>query len=175
MRSKISKGGSIDTLIKVLEMAQRQYGNCIRVNGSPLFKKIILQIVIQNNLPITFTDPDMEAQRTKLKQETNNEHAKRNRYGNGRRTFGNDEATRTGGRRKWGKTRTKPNPYHTSCGAPAENQNGLRDLSQLDVVQLTRGSKVLLSDHAHDQLERQKLKPDNHVRRNIFRVRRKLS
>lgn len=162
---KISKGGSIETLIKALEMAQRQYGNCIRVNGSPLFKKIILQIVIQHNIPITFADPDIEAQRTKLKQETNNEHAKRNRYGNGRRTSGNDEATRTGGRRQWGKTRTKPNPYRTSCGTPAENQNGLRDLPQLDVVQLAARGEVLLQDNAPDKLERKRVKSDNHVRR----------
>lgn len=172
---KISKGGSIDTLKNALEMARRQYGNCIRVNGSPLFKKIILQIVIQNNLPITFADPDMEAQRTKLKQESNNEPTRRNRYGHGRRTAENDEAARTRSRKTRGKTRKKPNPHGTGRGTPAENQNSLRDLSQLDVVQFTRGSEVLLSDHAHDQLERQRLKPDNHVRRNIFRVRRKLS
>ena len=53
---KISKGGSIGALKKALEMARQQYGNCIRVNGSPLFKKIILQIVVQNNMPITFVD-----------------------------------------------------------------------------------------------------------------------
>lgn len=172
---KISKGGSIDTLIKALEIAQRQYGNCIRVNGSPLFRKIILQIVIKHNIAITFADPDIEAQRIKLKQETKNEYTRRNRYGNGRRTSENDEATGTGNRRKWGKTRTKPNPYRAKRGTPAKNQNSLRNLSQLDVVQFTRGSEVLLSNHAHDQLERKGLKPDNHVRRNIFRVRRKLS
>ncbi|KTD04008.1 TraI protein [Legionella geestiana] len=172
---KISKGGSIDTLIKALEMAQQRYGNCIRVNGSPLFKKIILQIVIQHNLPITFVDPDIETQRTKLKQEANYEHARRNRYGHGRGVVGNDGVAKPGERGKQGKTGTKPNPHRTQSGTPAENQNSLRDLSQLDVVQFSRGSEVLLSDHAHDKLERQRLKPDYHVRRNIFRVRRKLS
>lgn len=145
-------------------MAQQQYGNCIRVNSSPLFKKIILQIVIQHNISITFVDPDMEAQRTKLKQETNYEHARRNRYGHGRGVAGDDGVVKPRERRKQGKTRTKPNPCRTRHGTPAENQNSLQDLPQLDVVQFTRGSEVLLSDHAHDQLERQRLKPDNHVR-----------
>jgi hypothetical protein len=170
---KISKGGSIDTLIKALEMAQRQYGNCIWVNGSPLFKKIILQIVIQHNIPITFADPDIEAQRTKLKQETNNEHARRNRDGNGRRTSGNDEATRTGIQRTWGKTRAKPNPYRARRGTPAENQNGMRDLSQLDVVQFATRGEVLLQDNAPDKLERKRVKLDNHVRRKVFGIKQK--
>ena len=63
---KISKGGTTATLKKALEMAKQQYGNCIRVNGTPLFKKVILQIVFQNNMQITFADPDMEDQRKKL-------------------------------------------------------------------------------------------------------------
>ena len=165
---RLSKGSSINTLINALKMARRQYGNCIRANGSPLFKKIILQLVIQNNIPITFADPDMEAQRTKLKKETNYEHAKRNRYGHGGRTSGNDKAIGTRSRSKWTKTGTKPNPYLTGRGTPAENQNGLRDVSKLDVVQLTGRSQVLLPNHAHDQLERQRFQSDHHVRRKIF-------
>ncbi|RUR13481.1 MULTISPECIES: TraI/MobA(P) family conjugative relaxase [Legionella] len=161
---KISRGAFIDSLKKALEMAQRQYGNCIRVNGSPLFKKIILQIVIQHNLPITFADPDVEAQRIKLKQGTDNEHPRRNRYGHGRRIAANDETVGARGRKKRGKTRTKPNSHRARRSSPAENQNGMRDLSQLDVVQFAERGEVLLQDHAHDQLERERLKPDNHVR-----------
>ncbi|MFO3210860.1 TraI/MobA(P) family conjugative relaxase [Legionella pneumophila serogroup 2] len=160
---KVSKGGSVETLIKALKMAQQQYGNCIHVNGSPLFKKIILQIVIQHNLPITFADPDMEAQQTKLKQETYNEPSRRSRHGHGRRTAENDEAARTRVRRTSGKTRTKPNPHRTGRSSPAENQNSLRNLPQLDVVQLTSRGEVLLQSNASDKLERKRIKFDNHV------------
>lgn len=59
----ISKGGSISALKRALEMASQRYGDCICVNGSPLFKKIILQIVIQYQMPITFADLDLENQR----------------------------------------------------------------------------------------------------------------
>ncbi|HAT3986297.1 TPA: relaxase/mobilization nuclease domain-containing protein [Legionella pneumophila] len=160
---KISKGASIDSLIKALNMARRQYGNCLRVNGSPLFKKIILQIVIQNNLPITFADPDIEAQRIKLKQETNNEHPRRNQSSHGRRTASNDETVGARGRRKRGKTRSKPNPHRARRSAPAENQNGMRDLSQLDVVQFAERGEVLLQDNASDKLERKRGKSHNHL------------
>ncbi|HBP6867974.1 TPA: relaxase/mobilization nuclease domain-containing protein [Legionella pneumophila] len=160
---KVSKGGSFETLIKALKMAQQQYGNCIHVNGSPLFKKIILQIVIQHNLPITFADPDMEAQQTKLKQETYNEPTRRSRRGHGKRTAENDEAARTRVRRTSSKTRTKPNPHRTGRSSPAENQNSLRNLSQLDVVQFASRGEVLLQSNASDKLERKRIKFDNHV------------
>ncbi|HAU0949077.1 TPA: TraI/MobA(P) family conjugative relaxase [Legionella pneumophila] len=160
----ISKGGSIDTLKKALELAQQHYGNCIRVNGSALFKKIILHIVIQNNISITFADSDMEAQRVKLKQEYKNEPTKRQRYGTGTRAVRHDEAVAATAGRIRGASTAKPNAERTRRGSPTENQNSLRDVSQLDVVQFTRGSEVLLPDHAHDKLERQGLKSDNHVR-----------
>ncbi len=160
----ISKGGSIEALKKALEMARQQYGDCIRIHGTALFKKIILQLVIKNDIPITFADPDMEDQRIKLKQESNDEPTRRQRHGNGTRASGRYEAVRAASRRSRTPSATKPNPCRFRQGSPAENQNSLRDVSQLDVVQFTRGSEVLLPDHAHDQLERQGLKPDNHVR-----------
>lgn len=58
-------------------------------------------------------------------------------------------------------------------GPPTEGQNSLRDLSQLDMVQFTGRSKMLLQDNAHDQLERQRLQSDNHVRRKAFRIKKK--
>ena len=66
-------------------MAKQQYGNCIQVNGSPLFKKIILQIVVQNNVSIIFADPDMENQRQKmnLEQEKQHEQSRRFRFNDG--------------------------------------------------------------------------------------------
>ncbi len=168
----ISKGGSIEALKKALEMARQQYGDCIRIHGTALFKKIILQLVIKNDIPITFADPDMEAQRIKLKQENNDELTRRHRYGNGAGASGRNEAIRTTGRRSRKPSAAKPNPCRIRNSSPAENQNGLRDVSQLDVVQFTRRSEVLLPDYAHAQLERQGLKPDNHVRWSTIGLRR---
>ncbi|WP_131794019.1 TraI/MobA(P) family conjugative relaxase [Fluoribacter gormanii] len=164
----ISKGGSIPSLKRTLEMARQRYGDCICVNGSPLFKKIILQIVIQYQMPITFADLNLENQRQKLnlEQEKSHEQSRSNRQNHRRRTSGSHESagTTTGNRRG----STKSNTFSIRQGSPAKDQNSLRNLSQCGLVQLTGGGQVLLQDNAHDQLERQRFKPDNHVRRKVF-------
>lgn len=169
----ISKGGSIPALKRALEMARQRYGDCICVNGSPLFKKIILQIVIQYQMPITFADLDLENQRQKLnfEQEKSHEQSISNRQNHRRRTPGSHVAsgTTTGNRRG----STKPNSFGIRQGSPAKDHNSLRNLSQCDLVQLTGGGQVLLQDNAHDQLERQRLQPDNDVRRKIFGIKKK--
>lgn len=166
----ISKGGSIASLTKALEIAQQRYGNCIRVNGSALFKEIILHIVIQTKLPITFAESAMEGHRQKLisNKETRSGQKRNNRPGSGRGASGSYEAT--GGRTKNGRSNIKPDAFSFKRNPAAESQNSLRKLSQLDVVQFTSGSKVLLQNHAPDKLERQGFKSDNHVRWKTFRL-----
>jgi hypothetical protein len=170
----ISKGGSIPALKKALEMARQRYGDSICVNGSPLFKKIILQIVIKYQIPITFADLDLENQRQKLnvEQEKSHEQSRSNGQNHRGRTPGGFEASRTttGNR---GSSRTKPNAFSIKQGSPAKDHNGLRNLSKCDLVQLTGGGQMLLQDHAHDQLEWQKLQPDNDVRRKVFGIKQK--
>ncbi|WP_412757893.1 TraI/MobA(P) family conjugative relaxase [Legionella bozemanae] len=170
----ISKGGSIPALKRALEMARQRYGDCICVNGSPQFKKIILQIVIQYQMPITFADLDLENQRQKLSFEEENSHeqSRSNRQNHRRRTSSSHEVvgTANGNGRS---ARKKPNSFSIRQGSPAKNHNSLRNLSQCNLVQLTGGGQVLLQDNAHDQLERQGFKPDNHVRRKISRLEKK--
>ncbi|NCT57282.1 MAG: relaxase/mobilization nuclease domain-containing protein [Legionella sp.] len=163
---QISKGGSVAALKKALEMAQQHYGDCIQVSGSSLLKKIILQITVKHNIPITFADSEMETQRKQLMSQQETEHEQSRRYGfnDGRRTSRSHEVTGASARSG---NRTKPNAFSIRPGPPAEGQNSLRDLSQLDVVQLTGRGQVLLQDNAHDQLERQRYQPDNHVRREV--------
>lgn len=170
----ISKGGSIPALKQALEMARLRYGDCIRVNGSPVFKKIILLIATQYQMPITFADLDMEKQRHKLnfEQEKHHEQSRSNRQYPRRRTSRNHEAARTATEngQSW---RTKPNPCSLRQGSPAKDHNSLRDLSKCALVQLSGRGQVLLQDHAHDQLERKGFKSDNHVRRKIFGIKQK--
>ncbi|HAW6249042.1 TPA: relaxase/mobilization nuclease domain-containing protein [Legionella pneumophila] len=169
---KISKGGSIATLKKAIEMAQQSYGNCVQVNGSPLFKKIIIQLTVQNNIPITFSDPEMESQRQKITSqlEKQYEQSRRSESNDRRRTARSDEVAGTGKNQRGTNSRTKPNAISIRQGPPTEGQNSLRNLSQLDMVQFTGRGKVLLPTNAHDQLERQRLQPDNNVRRSKYRL-----
>ena len=164
----ISNGGSIPALKRALELAMQRYGDCIYVNGSPLFKKIILQIVIQHQMPITFADLDLENQRQKLnfEQEKSHEQSRSNGQNHRRRTPGSHEAARTATGNRRGST--KPNSFSIRQGSPAKGHNSLRNLSKCALVQLTGGGQVLLQDNAHDQLERQRLQSDNHVRRKIL-------
>ncbi|WP_298623908.1 TraI/MobA(P) family conjugative relaxase, partial [uncultured Legionella sp.] len=167
----ISKGGSISALKRALEMARQRYGDCICVNGSPLFKKIILQIVIQYQMPITFADLDLENQRQKLnfEQEKSHEQSRSNWQYHRRRTPRSHEVTGT----TTGIRIPKPDSFSLRQGSPAKDHNGLRSLSQCDLVQLTRRGQVLLQVDAHDHLERQGFKLDNHVRRKTSRLKKK--
>ena len=171
---KISKGGSIAILKKAIEMAQQRYGSHIQVNGSPLFKKIIIQLTVQNNIPITFADPEMESQRQKINSQQEKHHEQSRRYGfnDGRRTTRSNEVAGTA-HGEGNPSRTKTNTNSTRQGPPAQGQNSLRNLSQLDVVQFTRGSEVLLPGNAHDKLERQGLQLNNDVRWKLFRINKK--
>ncbi|MFO8748640.1 TraI/MobA(P) family conjugative relaxase [Legionella pneumophila serogroup 1] len=164
----ISKGGSISALKRALEMSRQRYGDCICVNGSPLFKKIILQIVIQYQMPLTFADFDLENQRQKLnlEKEKSHEQSRSNWQYHRRGTPRSHEAIGT----TIGNRSTKPNAFSIRQGSPAKDHNSLRNLSQCDLVQLAGRGQVLLQDNAYDQLERQGLQPDNHVRRKIFGI-----
>ncbi|HAT9718736.1 TPA: relaxase/mobilization nuclease domain-containing protein [Legionella pneumophila subsp. pneumophila] len=169
----ISKGGSIPALKRALEMARQRYGDCICVNGSPLFKKIILQIVIQYQMPITFADLDLENQRQKLnfEQEKSHDQSRANRQSHRGRASGGHEAAGTATGKRRGST--KPNSFRIRQGSPAKDHDSLRNLSKCDLVQLTGGGQVLLPDNAHDHLERKGFKLDNHVRRKISRLEKK--
>ncbi|WP_115711014.1 TraI/MobA(P) family conjugative relaxase [Legionella sainthelensi] len=170
----ISKGGSISALKRALEMSRQRYGDCICVNGSPLFKKIILQIVIQYQMPITFADLDLENQRQKLnfEQEKSYEQSRSNGQKHRRRTPGSHETIGAANENR--KSRgTKSNSFSIRQGSPAKDHNSLRNLSQCHLVQFTGGGQVLLPNNAYDHLERQKLKSDNDVRWKFFGVKRK--
>ncbi|KTC72314.1 TraI protein [Legionella birminghamensis] len=169
----ISKGGSISALKRALEMASQRYGDCICVNGSPLFKKIILQIVIQYQMPITFADLDLENQRQKLnfEQEKSHDQSRANRQiHRGRASGGYEAAGAATGKRRGS---TKPNSFSIRQGSPAKDHDSLRNLSKCDLVQLTGGGQMLLPDNAHDHVEREGFKPNHHVRRKISRLEKK--
>ncbi|HAU0911823.1 TPA: relaxase/mobilization nuclease domain-containing protein [Legionella pneumophila] len=169
----ISKGGSIPALKRALEMARKRYGDCICVNGSPLFKKIILQIVIQYQMPITFADLDLENQRQKLnfEKEKSHDQSRANRQSYRGRTSGSHEAAGAAIGKRRGST--KPNSFSIRQGSPAKDHDSLRNLSKCDLVQLTGGGQVLLPDNAHDHVEREGFKPNHHVRRKISRLEKK--
>ncbi|MCW8452569.1 TraI/MobA(P) family conjugative relaxase [Legionella quinlivanii] len=177
----ISKGASPEGLKEALLLAKKRFGNCIAVNGSALFKQAILMVAVRYELDIKFDDYGLELQRQHLLSIAGDRNEQSRRAGliHGRATGRSNEivATTPGSKRHRIKpvyslpattrTRTKSNVGRTGQCPPPENNNRLRVLSELPVVQLTGGSKMLLQTHVHDQLERKRTQPDNSLRRPI--------
>jgi hypothetical protein len=65
----------------------------------------------------------------------------------------------------------KPNVGRIGQLPPPESKNRLRNLSQLGVVQLSSGSKVLLPSDVPSHVEHQRTEPDNGMRRDVSRSR----
>lgn len=172
----ISRGISQDDLKKVILMAKKQYGSCINVNGNEVFKKTVVRVAVRNNLDITFSNKKLEKMRQKLTKEKEqlNEHTRRN-DGNGQRAGCGDATSERRSRdrggffkRLFGRGTCKPHPNRFRGSKAPENTDSLRNLSKLNVVEFPRRSEVLLSDNAHDKLQRDGSKPDHKMRRGIF-------
>ena len=62
----VSKHAVDDSLIDVLQMAVRKYGNHLSVNGSDEFKSTVVQAAVQNRIRVTFDDQELERHRNQL-------------------------------------------------------------------------------------------------------------
>ena len=164
----ISRGFSIQGLKTALLMAQKKFGSTIKVNGSEAFKQAIVQIAASFKIPIQFEDKDLEQQRQQLsnnltQQEYQNEKSRNissPTIGKGPRATGtgNRLGRRNAGRNPATTKQQKPNPGSIGSNPPPESKNRLRNLSELRVVQLSRGREVLLQGYVHGKLERERAK-----------------
>lgn len=154
----ISQGISAEGLKSAILKAREKFGSRLRITGTDAFREAILQTAAHFHLPITFEDATLEARRKQLISQSNhqeNPHARtrRNHQNAGTRIL------RKPARSQFQRHPRHPgilesNPFCIGHLPPTQSQNRLRILSELHVVQLTRGSKMLLPDHAHHQLER---------------------
>ncbi|QBS11522.1 conjugal transfer protein TraI [Legionella geestiana] len=158
----ISRIVSAEGLKAALTLAREKFGSRIHITGSDAFKEAILQTAVYYQLPITFADSALEQRRKQLFTPANQPeklHA---------RTRRSPQNTGTGSTQKRNNHRNprhfrspghhESNPFLIEYLSPTENENRVRNLSELHVVQLARGDKVLLPDHAHHQLERARSK-----------------
>lgn len=123
-------------------------------------------------MPITFADFDLESQRQRLnfEWEKHDEQSRYDQQNHRRRASGNYEVI--GAAARDGRGNKKPNTFSIRQGPPAKDQNSLRNLSICSLVQLTRGSQMLLQDNAHAKLEQQRCQSDNYVRRKLIGLKR---
>lgn len=174
----ISRGITLDSLKDVILMAREKYGRCITVNGSDVFKKTVARIAVRNKIDVTFSDKKLEKFRQELtnEQEKLNDHSRQHDARERNRAGCSHEAVRyrtnnggnTNRRNRVGRGGAQPHPNRFRTGAPTEGQNSVRNVSELNVVQFPGGCEMLLSDNAHDKLEREGTKPNNKVRRRLF-------
>ena len=187
---QVSRETTPESLQAALRLAMERYGERITVNGNPEFKAQMVKAAVALQLPITFVNPGLERRRQELikKEQQSNERTERhnntndrgrtNRRGPGSygtsfanqhlvrpRTDDNSSIMRLSG--KLG----KPNISRLGSGPPPQNRNRLRTLSQLGLVHLANGSKMLLPGDVSHNMEQQGAKPDQPLRRAIFGAR----
>ena len=176
----ISKGLSQEALKEFLLLARKQYGNRLNISGSVLFKKTVARIAVRNHIDVIFSDNTLEKFRQQLIYEqeykngregnSNNDARQRDRGGNATFKRRSAQQQRRQPERR-GRT-TKPHPSRIRKSKTTQGENSLRKLSQLHVVKFPRRCEVLLSDNAHDKLERERAKPDHKMRRGVFRIKK---
>lgn len=155
----ISRGASAEGLKTALLKTCEKFGSCIRITGSDAFNEAILQTAAHFHLPLTFEDKTLEQRRKILTSQYNsseNPHARTRRSAQNAGTGIQQKRIRGRNRSPIRNPSIRSNPFRIGHLPPTENQNRLRNLSELDVVQLARGGQVLLQGHAHHQLERQR-------------------
>jgi hypothetical protein len=192
----VSRGANQDGLQAALRMAMARFGERITVNGTSEFKAQIVQAAVAAKLAITFDDAFLERRRQELSQPTTTQE-KMNEHERARSDRGRIDRGRDGGAGlcdtgvntdRGGRTGANPigavRRAHVSVGGfsskpdiggigrkpPPQSQNRLRGLSELGMVQLTAGGQMLLPSHVSSHMEQQRTKPDNGLRRPIFRA-----
>lgn len=178
---KLAEKADRETFREALVLAAQKYGNQITVTGSPLFKAQAVQAAVDSKLQITFTDPVLEAKRQKLLTEKNDDRQNdRVRTGRSAGDAGRREraAYRSGvdsdrQRREAGAGASrelfgKPDIARVGVKPPPQSQNRLRGLSELGVVQFTPRSEVLLPSDVSRNVEQQRAKSNNELRRPVL-------
>ncbi len=178
---KLAEKADRETFREALVLAAQKYGNQITVTGSPLFKAQAVQAAVDSKLQITFTDPVLEAKRQKLLTEKNDDRQNdRVRTGRSAGDAGRREraAYRSGvdsdrQRREAGAGASrelfgKPDIARVGVKPPPQSQNRLRGLSELGVVQFTPRSEVLLPSDVSRDVEQQRAKSNNELRRPVL-------
>lgn len=173
---------------QALRIVMQRYGNRITVNGTAEFKAQVIRTAVTAKLPVTFADPELERRRQSLfsdNQErtydrTKREQTRTKRGRVNRRSIGHTGPRATDrGEQRPGISRTihaageqrKPNVGRIGRVPPPQSQHRLRTLSQLGMVRIPGGAEMLLSRNVSGNVEQQRTKPDNQLRRGIFESR----
>lgn len=178
----ISKTANYELVEKALKIAIEKYGNTLSLSGTPQFKAMAIKIATEKNLNITFKEPNLQTIANSYQEKSHEQREPNGRRLDSRRAsrdgsaVANRDSARPSpsidGRGRIGTELRKPNSKPDIAGVgrepPPASKNRLRRLSQLGLVQLSRGGEVLLSGDVPRNLVNQRAEPDNGLRRNLF-------
>lgn len=182
-RLRLQEKADRETFKEALALAAEKYGNRITVTGSALFKAQTVQAAVESKIQISFADPVLEAKRQKLlaesKYDRQNDRVRTGRSAGdaGRREraayrggVDSDRQRREAGAGAGASRELFGKPDIASVGVkpPPQSQNRLRGLSELGVVQFTPRSEVLLPSDVSRNVEQQRAKSNNELRRPVL-------
>ena len=91
-RIDITQKSNDESILEALKLAQKKYGNKLKIEGDDLFKQQIVRVAAKSKLNIQFDNAGMERHRQILLKEFINheQNRRRNQYGDGVSRSGND-------------------------------------------------------------------------------------
>lgn len=183
---QVSRGADVGGIEAALKLAIEKYGTKLTINGSPEFKAQVIHVATKSQLTITFADESLERLRRQHTTEKTNDQSIGRRNDErirrrpdsssagiaGSRPAADNDSQRvanTTGRRGAGLQSglRKPDIKPVGRKPPPQSQNRLRGLSELGVVHITSGNKVLLPSDVSRNVEHSGAKRVDRVRRDI--------
>lgn len=159
-------------LAAAILMAKHRYGQNLTVNGNDEFKRKIANIVVEKNINVNFSDPNLEKYKNELLGDKDkNEHktgTKRHRESPA--SIRSRTNTRTNTRTNSGERKFISriiNIGRIALGTIARGSHNMRNLSECDLASIERRSKMLLQTNERDNLENNRAGSTDTVRRNV--------
>lgn len=159
----------------LLYMALCRFGRTLNIHGNESFKQQILTTVVKEKINLNFADQGLEKERSKLIQqqnqkESNNEYRRDGQFNRGRslkasRNLSTRITNRRGGNTQY--TLPKQDLKRVGQSPPPEGINRMRNMSELNMVQLTNRGEVLLPGHVSSHLEQQGTDSNHELRREV--------
>lgn len=182
----IDSGKEISTKIttdKGLEaailMAKYRYGSNLKLSGNDEFKRKIVETVVNKNISITFDDANLEKYKNSLMEIKNDKQ--RNRTTRDRKRTKIIRSRRTGATTTTTTTTTATrsssslsrivNIRRITTDPITLRGYNMRNMSKCNMVSIDRRSEMLLSNNANNDMENQRTRNNNSVRRHFSKQR----
>ncbi len=70
---RINRNADLETAIVALQIAQKRFGNCLRIDGDRQLRSLMVEAAVAGKLRITFSDPSLEVKRkAQMQQQAHN-------------------------------------------------------------------------------------------------------